>query len=150
MTRSQRLAAYCKGRTQAFVARKLGIPAYAMTYLRRLDLDALIAKIDALDVSEPPQLQALRGVAKHSRNAERKPLPRFDFLTEAAQEATGNRAIVTALRFRCLNSAGEVVAGFSVPRFARTFAKDARLTAIDGLTGIVIYEPKTRRTRRAA
>jgi hypothetical protein len=160
MTRSQRLRACKKGRTWAWIASRLGISQRAMSYLAKYYYDEIGERIDRLPVttelasasayassetSFPAQQSPRRGTQR-----ERKPLPRFDFLSSAAQEADGNRLIASSLRVRCLNADGEILAGFSVQRLAEAFAKDAHLTAIDGLTGGVLYQPKPRRVRRAA
>lgn len=51
--RTERLKTYLVGRKKYHVAETLGVSARAMSYIVRIDLDELIARIDALPVEKP-------------------------------------------------------------------------------------------------
>lgn len=55
MGRTEKLNNYCRGRVARYVAKTVfGIHPMALSYLRRLDIDSLIAKIDALPIEDRP------------------------------------------------------------------------------------------------
>lgn len=63
MNRTEKLNQYCVGRKKGWVAeQKLNVPPQMMTYLTKVDLDDLIARIDALQIDDQ-RVPARRKVA---------------------------------------------------------------------------------------
>lgn len=51
MNRTEKLNRYCEGRKKHYVAEvELGVSRQALSYLLRIDIDRLVARIDALPV----------------------------------------------------------------------------------------------------
>ena len=60
MNRTEKLNRYCIGKVKTYVAEKeLRISRQALSYILRIDLDLLISRIDALQLS--PAIEASKG-----------------------------------------------------------------------------------------